>query len=358
MRKEIGLFLRAWYRFIIKKFYRTFTVFEKGKSVITSSLYRQRGRFATPFVHIGMVGLTAMGITIAPVLANSFPGLTEDQWSEVSPNAQVREVTDSAMTTEIPTDRVRDKVLEYEVKNGDTLSKIADTFGITVDTVLWENGMDKSDSIKPGQKLRILPVTGVSHKVGRGETIYSIAKKYSAEPQAMVDFPFNTFSDNETFALAVGQVIVVPDGKKPNVVPVNPSAYIAQRTPNAGAVSGTGRFVWPIGGTITQRFAWYHQGLDIATAIGTPVLAADSGTVTIAGWPDNSGYGNRVMIDHGNGFTTLYAHLSKISVVAGQTVNRGDRIGAEGSTGRSTGPHLHFEIRKGGKLFNPLNYLK
>ena len=100
------------------------------------------------------------------------------------------------------------------------------------------------------------------------------------------------------------------------------------------------------------------KGVDIATAMGTPVLTADAGRVIMAGWPDNTGYGNRVMIDHGNGYVTLYGHLSKIYVTVGQTVRRGDQIGAEGSTGRSTGPHLHFEVRRGGVAINPLEFLK
>src|SRR5690606_11476883 len=98
---------------------------------------------------------------------------------------------------------------------------------------------------------------------------------------------------------------------------------------------------------ISQGFRFYHQAIDIANKAGGAILAADAGTVTVAGWPDNYGYGNRVMIDHGNGMVTLYAHMSRIRVVVGQTVNRGDIIGDMGSTGRSTGTHLHFEVRQG-----------
>ena len=123
-------------------------------------------------------------------------------------------------------------------------------------------------------------------------------------------------------------------------------------------VSALGNFVWPIGGRITQGYRFYHQGIDIATAFGTPVVAADSGRVVVSGWPDGSGYGIRVEIDHGNGYITRYGHLSKTLVGTGQTVNRGDRIGLEGSTGRATGPHLHFEIVRGGVKLNPLNFLK
>ena len=123
-------------------------------------------------------------------------------------------------------------------------------------------------------------------------------------------------------------------------------------------MSATGNFVWPAAGRITQGYKFYHKAIDIANGGGGNILAADSGTVIVAGWMDNAGYGNRIIIDHGNGYLTLYAHLSLVQVKVGQTVNPGDVIGQMGSTGRSTGTHLHFEIRKGGVLESPLNYLK
>lgn len=350
-------FIAGWWGFWFKKLYKIFAVLEKAKDLIAQGLYRQRGRFARPFVHAAMGGVVAMGIVLAPVLANSFPGIEENQASQYQAGADVMQVNEQDTSTQ-KSDRVRDSVIEYVVESGDTVSTIADKFGISTDTIRWENDLPSVNSIKPGQKLRILPVTGVLHKVARGETIYSIAKKYEANAQAIVDFPFNTFMDNETFALAVGQELIVPDGKEPNVVLWSPSLYVAQRTPDAGVVAGTGSFAWPMSGIITQRFGWYHKGVDIATAFGTPILAADSGKVIVAGWPDNSGYGNRVMIDHGNGYTTLYGHMSKIYVVAGQYVNRGATLGLEGSTGRSTGPHLHFEIRVSGGFRDPLSLLK
>ena len=358
MREDLVAFGKIWYAFMFKHGYGMFARFERVKRFLAGILYRQRGRFAQPFVHLGMAGLVAAGVMLAPVLASSFPGVSPDPWKDTTAVAEVvLSVTDNATTTVI-SEKVRDKIVEYEVQNGDTVSGIAAKFGIDSDTIRWENNLADIKDIKPKQKLRILPVSGVSHKVVRGETIYSISKKYNASSQAIVDFPFNTFTDDETFALAIGQSLVVPDGKKPNIVPWNPSLYVAQRTPNAGAVTAMGQFVWPIGGVITQRYVWYHKGVDIATGMGTPVLAADAGRVVVAGWPDNTGYGNRVMLDHGNGYVTLYGHLSKIYVTVGQTVKRGDQIGAEGSTGRSTGPHLHFEIRKGGVAINPLEFLK
>jgi len=142
------------------------------------------------------------------------------------------------------------------------------------------------------------------------------------------------------------------------VVPWSAGAYIARKTPDAGTISAIGQFIWPASGKLSQLYRWYHKGLDISNKSAPPILAADAGKVVLAGWPDSIGYGNRVIIDHGNGFQTLYAHLSRIYVVAGQTVNRGDQVGQMGSTGRSTGVHLHIEIRKNGVALDPLGYLK
>jgi murein DD-endopeptidase MepM/ murein hydrolase activator NlpD len=166
----------------------------------------------------------------------------------------------------------------------------------------------------------------------------------------------NTFSDDETFALVAGQTLIVPDGIMPDEAVTTPR-FANLLTPDAGSVSATGSFAWPAFGKISQPFRYYHKGTDIANSAGTPVLAADAGKVVVSGWT-NVGYGNHIIIDHGNGYQTLYAHLSSISVVSGQRVNRGGTIGAIGSTGRSTGPHLHFEIRTGSGNVDPLGYLK
>jgi murein DD-endopeptidase MepM/ murein hydrolase activator NlpD len=354
---EFKEFLGDWGRLVYSWGYSGFAKFEVVKRGVAKILYRQRGRFAKPFMHAGVGSLVALAVTLAPVLASSMPGSQPVLDASGPGELTAIDPGEPGMLTEI-SDKVRDREVEYTVAPGDTVSAIAEKFGVSMDTIRWENKLVSVSSIKPGQKLRILPVSGVLHKVTRGETIYTIAKKYEANPQAVVDYPFNNFADNETFALAVGQELVVPDGKKPAEVLWSPSRNVAQNTPNAGAVSGTGQFVWPMAGRITQRFAWYHSGLDIATGYGTPVLAADSGTVVVAGWPDNSGYGIRVVIDHGNGYQTWYGHLSKVLVSAGQGVGRGQQIGLEGSTGRSTGPHLHFEIRRGSTRLNPLDLLK
>jgi murein DD-endopeptidase MepM/ murein hydrolase activator NlpD len=252
------------------------------------------------------------------------------------------------------------QITTHVVKEGETLSSIAQTYGLQVSTILWENDLTETSALRPGQELRILPVDGVRHKVARGETIFSIAKKYGfedeAEAQSIFDYPFNEFLNDETFELATGQFVVIPGGVKPD--PVRPTARVARvLTPDAGSVTATGSFVWPASGMITQRYSFFHKAIDIANRSLGPILAADAGTVVAAGW-DASGYGNRIMIDHGNGNVTLYGHLSLIQVQVGQRVNRGDVIGQMGSTGRSTGPHLHFEIRQGGVLLNPSNFLR
>lgn len=329
--------------------------FENAKGKLTQGLYKQRGRFARPFVHSGMGVLGAIGIVLAPVISDELPG-RNDPWQQKSPSAVLAAATETPATATLESEKPRDKVLEYSVQEGDTVSSIASKFGVSEETVMWQNDLTKKSVLKPGQIVKILPVTGVSHKVQKGETIYSIAKKYQTEPQGILDFPFNTFVNDETFALAVGQTIIVPEGTPPAEAPA-PSAY-ARRTPDAGTVTASGAFIWPASGSISQRYSWYHKAIDVSNKSAPEIIAADAGSVVIAGWPSNEGYGNRVVIDHGNGYQTLYAHMAKVYVSVGQRVKRGDPVGQMGSTGRSTGVHLHLEVRKTGVALNPLEFLK
>ncbi len=357
-----------WFFFWDYWFARLMVVYrqtESVKDVVVDGLYSKRGKYTRPFIHSGMVGLLFMGITVGP-------RILEEQEDVLGDQSLTRVQVLGLSTTEVYAQGTTTvsgegvvayrggEVVDYTVAANETLSQIAEKFNLKVDTILWANGLDSAKTkIREGQVLKIPPVDGVVHKVKKGETVYSIAKRYETNPQGLVDYPFNTFVDDEKFSLAIGQVLMVPDGVMPNIQPDNPTQYLAkQLTPDAGAVSATGGFVWPTSGQISQGYRWYHKAVDIANGIGTPILAADSGTVTVAGWPDNSGYGNRVLIDHGNGYVTLYAHMSRIDVAAGQTVKRGDQVGVMGSTGRSTGPHLHFEIRAAGALQNPQNFLK
>lgn len=355
LRKEFSVFFYELKLFILAKLRVSFVRFEAVKGVLVAVLYKQRGKYARKFVHSGMAGLAAFGMMIAPVIAQEFPGRNFDPWNIPSPSSVLSVSTNELDTSLEVSDKMRDKIIEYEVADGDTLSTIADKFGVSEDTIRWQNSLTR-DTIKVGQTLEILPITGISHKVQKGDTVYSIAKKFDTSPQAIVDFPYNTFVNDETFELAIGQTVIVPDGVKPQEKSVAPR--IRQITPNAGTVVASGSFVWPASGTISQNFSWYHKGIDIANRASPDILAADAGTVIVAGWPDGYGYGNRVIIDHGNGYRTLYAHMSRIYVVPNQTVKRGDPIGKMGSTGRSTGIHLHFEILSGGTYLNPLSVLR
>jgi len=354
------VFLRYYLRVRAARWFRQF---EHFKSLLVDLLYKKRGKYARPFLHSGVIGLVFVVITIGPVIF--------DQGQEPPPPETGQAIlAANAFAADFYTqtaDEVRryrgGEILVHTVSEGEALSQIAQRYGLETTTVRWENDLREDATLKPGQTLRILPVDGVRHQVSRGETILSIAKKYGldqAEAQVIVDYPFNEFLNNETFELATGQALMVPDGVKPDPAgQLSSRRTVASRlTPDAGAVSATGSFIWPATGRISQGYSFYHRAIDIANTGGGAVLAADSGEVLISGWVDNSGYGNRVLIDHGNGFQTLYAHFSVAQVRPGQRVNRGDVIGQMGSTGRSTGVHLHFEIRQGGVLINPLSFLQ
>jgi nucleoid-associated protein YgaU len=250
--------------------------------------------------------------------------------------------------------RLRKDIMVYSVEAGDNVSTLADKFDLTTDTIVWANGDLEADPdfILIGQKLNILPVPGVLHTVVDGDTLESVAKKYKADSQAIIELEWNRL--RPPYALTAGQKIIVPDGEKP----YNPRVvYLPDgRQVLVGAPKGLGRFVWPTQGYITSRFGeGGHRGLDIAAYMGAPIYAADAGAVTYSG--PLGGYGLAVIIDHGNGFQTVYGHLSVYYPRVGQAIKRGQAIGKMGSTGNSTGPHLHLEITLWGGLVNPAAYL-
>jgi murein DD-endopeptidase MepM/ murein hydrolase activator NlpD len=183
------------------------------------------------------------------------------------------------------------------------------------------------------------------------DTLESIAQQYKAEVSAIIECEYNNLES--PYSLSIGQKLIVPGGKKPYQAQV---VHVYSGPVPGGAAKGTGSFGWPTSGTITQGFKPMHQAIDIGAPTGTAVVTADSGYVVTAGWSEY-GYGKYVVIDHGNGFQTLYAHLHTILVEVGQSVGKGDEIGSVGITGRATGPHLHFEIRYNGVQRNPFTYL-
>lgn len=352
--KDFGQFLG---QYLHKRLFHSFSKFESAKDVVVGGLVSKRGKYVRPFLHSSMTGLVLIGLALAPVVKSALPHDREEEGAMGGAILGTSSVAEAATTTQVSI-KPRDAVVTYVVQPEDTVSGISQKFGISTDTIRWQNSLESIEAIKPGQKLEIPPVTGVVHKVKRGETIYSISKKYSVDAQAIVNWPFNSYSDDETFAIAAGQLLVVPDGIMPDEVLWDPTSRLAVRkTPDAGSVSPTGQFIWPASGQITQYFRWYHPAIDIANKGAPDILAADSGTVVVSGMPDRWGYGIRVIIDHGNGYQTLYAHLQSVYVQSGQTVTRGSAIGRMGSTGRSSGVHLHFEIRKNGAVQDPLGYL-
>jgi len=252
-------------------------------------------------------------------------------------------------------ERPRDEITRYVVQPGDTIFGIAAQFGLAPETIMWANGRfveDNPDLLTIGQELVILPVNGVYHQVGGSDTLESIAAAYKIDPASIASYPLNNLDPNSP-QIVPGQWLVVPDGSKPYV----PRTVVAYSGPIPEEASkGTGVFGWPAAGQITQGYWDRHRALDIGSWQGAPVLAADSGYVVATGW-DDSGYGRMVVIDHGNGFQTLYAHMEVYYVEVGTSVAKGEQIGEAGSTGNSSGPHLHFEVRQGSLQRNPFGFL-
>lgn len=327
--------------------------FEKTKDLIVAILVVKRGKYSSSFLNTSFFLLVLTTVLGGPIIAENNPfGLGQDD-SRFQSAVVTYNPYESALGTVISA-KPRDKVVEYTVLEGDTLESISKKFNVSVDTIKWENDLI-TNTIKTNQSLRIPPVTGIVHKVQSGENIYTIAKKYSSSPQKIVNFPFNDFADLDTFALIPGQSLIVPDG----VPPVEQPKYIAQQQEvqiQAG-VQGTSNFIWPTSGSISQYPVWYHMAVDIQNPSAPPVIASDTGTVTYAGCL-GYGYGCHVIVNHANGFETLYGHLSSIGVTAGEAVTQGQSLGVMGCTGLCTGTHLHFEIRANGSLQNPLSYLQ
>lgn len=257
------------------------------------------------------------------------------------------------------TKRPRDKILAYTVEPGDTVSTIAEEFEISVNTIFWENNLSAYSIIRPGDELKILPVSGLNHKVKAGDTIATLVKKYKVEEEKILEQ--NKLTVNDT--LKIGEKILIPGGKKVSLPSYSTKSYTGfsaikdiVRAPNAKPVVGN-LMNWPTVGTrISQYYSWRHHAVDIANKLGTPVYAADAGKVEYVGW--GTGYGNQVVVDHGGGKKTRYAHLSKYYVDKGDKVSKGQTIAAMGSTGWSTGSHVHFEVVINGRKYNPLNYIR
>jgi murein DD-endopeptidase MepM/ murein hydrolase activator NlpD len=348
--------IRDWLQFLFHYFQKKITKlaiqFEKLKDLLVDFLLVKRGRYSKHFLNISFLFLISSGMILGQIIADYYPKLNHNNNSGGENFNQVLAVSqdDLSLTTD-QSIKPRFDIYDYEVVKGDTLGGLADKFDISIDTIKWANSL-KTENLMPGQSLRIPPVTGMVHKVNPGDTIYSLAKKYKSDAQKIVNFPANDFADLDTFALNIGQTLFIPDGVMPEAVPVYKPAPLPQFIAGVG-----GKFIWPTQGIITQYPVSYHMAVDIANASAPPVAAGDSGVVSYSGCL-KYGYGCHIIIDHPEGFQTLYGHMQALYANVGDKVARGQVIGRMGSTGRSTGTHLHFEIRKNGVLLNPLSFLK
>ncbi len=249
----------------------------------------------------------------------------------------------------------------YEVVPGDTLMAIASSYGVSLATVIMENKLDETAILKPGQKLSILPTTGVSHTVGANDTLESIAGKYKVSEDDILDVNDLELPDD----ILAGDVLVIPLDQvnlpvRPTIVK-DTSNKIAVKTAAAPDINiGALSFIWPTATRqISQGFHRRHSGLDISNSTQVAIYASEDGFVELSGW--QTGYGNTIILNHGNGFKTRYAHASELYVSAGERVAQGQVIAKQGRTGRVrgvTGIHLHFEVIKNGVRVNPLSYVR
>lgn len=280
-----------------------------------------------------------------------------------------------SLNTIIPT-RPRSNVITYTVHTGDNLFGIADTYGLKPETLLWGNYDTLKDNphlLSPGQILNILPVNGAYYQWKEGDTIDGVAGYYNVDPEDIISYPGNdldlTQAKDGNPGVEPGAWLIIPGGTRPikdwgppAISRSNPAVAKYYGPGSCGAVYegafGTGTFIWPTTEHFISGYHYsaIHRAIDIGGALGNPVVASDSGVVVYAGW-SNFGYGNLIVIDHGGGWQTAYAHLNSIAVRCGQSVYQGGFIGALGTTGNSTGPHLHFEMVYQGTKPNPLDYL-
>lgn len=353
-----------------------------------------------PLLRIGtnLLSIIAIGIVIAlvqgffrqmenPLSENSgqAPGPAEsagvDSVSAApAPNIPILDgISRSAQIhTNIPS-RPREEISIYTVQDGDTVFGIAEKFGLEPETVLWGNYeilLDDPHSLRPGQELNILPVNGVYWQWLGGLTFGSWAEFYGVTAADIIEFPGNnidakSIGDYENANIPVETWLIIPNGEREfvswsaplGVTRENPASArvlgAGACDPVSGGAIGYGYYVYPTNKHYLSGFDYSekanHYGIDLAGNEGEGVYAADAGVIVYAGWNDY-GYGNMIMIDHGNGFQSLYAHLNALNVGCGQSVGQGEGIGAVGSTGRSSGPHLHFELMAGAKV-NPWDYL-
>ncbi len=349
--------------------------FDFVKRFFVNRLFWGRGkllRFTAQFLGVLLLLFTFVSYTYKTATLDS----TEHNFQHVYAAQQDLLIQGASTNTQVPEDRRRMDSEEYIVKTGDTLSTVAEYYGLEVSTILWANDLTENSIINPGDTLEIPPGDGLSVKVEAGDNLESLAEKYESNPQMIIDVNWLDFP----FELTAGQELFIPDGRKPEpVVPAAPvySGMVRQRAgqlPSSPATAGVERFLhWPVegGGRLLQCYSGWHNGIDISAPMGTNVVASAPGTVTFAGCqsggcpPMGSLYGGwglawTVVVDHGNGLSSVYGHLRNIHVSSGQSVSRGQALGEMGSTGTAYGIHVHYMLLRGGgwtSHVNPAPYM-
>lgn len=301
--------------------------------------------------------------------SSDLTGIMPQMETEPGLDALVRETNPKTI---IPT-RGRTETDTYTISKGDSIFGIANEYKVKPETILWANYSILNDDphmISIGQELKIPPVDGIFYEWKEGDVLEKVAEKFNANVQDILEYPGNNL-DIANPVIEPGTSIMIPGGWRPLRPWVVAVAYAPKSGVNkgikgpggceisAGGAVGSGTFVWPAGNHFLSGNDYWsgHLAIDIAAGEGAPIYASDSGTVVYAG-PIGGGYGNMIMIDHGNGYHTLYAHLSAVGVRCGQSVGQGSLIGFSGSTGNSTGAHLHFEVRQNGGFVNPWQVLR
>ncbi len=334
-------------------------------------IWLARSYFSQPAARAA--GNPSIAATALPLQSPSAPSLTIDLSAFGIPR-------ETDLHTNVPS-RPRDDIITYTVQKGDTVSAIADKFGLQPKTIFaanYEILQDNPENLQPDQQLKILPVDGVYWEWLGGIPFGQWAAYFNVKPQDIINYPANhldaaAVGDPQNANIKVNTFLIVPGGQyqyhTPGQLPLgitrtNPaSAQVAGSgscPPVAGGAVGTGTFVYPTDRHYLSGYDYStktnHLGIDLAANLGDNIYAADGGVIVYAG-ANSYGYGNMVMIDHGTGFQTLYAHLSAIFVQCGQSVSQGAVIGAAGATGHASGPHLHFEVRTSSAVINPWDVL-
>jgi len=268
------------------------------------------------------------------------------------------------LKTNVPPEKPRYEPVDYRVSRGDSIFAISESYQLEPETVLWANYdvlQDDPHSLKPGQVLKIPPTDGIYYQWKENDTLESVANEFKANADDILSYPGNDI-DLANPKVDSGTWVMIPGGERefvqwlvPTVASGSSGTSSTSQNVCPGGAVGSGAFMWPADShSLSGNDYWSgHLGIDIAAGEGAPVYAADSGVVTMAqgGW--NYGYGNVIQVDHGNGYSTVYAHLSVIGVGLCASVGAGQWIGASGNTGNSQGAHLHFEVRQGGGFINP-----